>query len=82
MDKIPYILRRSRRRTLAIKITPEGVWVYAPYRTDVLQIDRFVESKRSWIENKLEAQAKQPVYPALTDTELNMLYRQARMVPS
>lgn len=78
MEKIPYILRRSRRKTIAIKITREGVLVYAPHRVSMAQIDRFVERKRNWIEKKLDTQAKQPTLPSLTEQELDRLRRQAR----
>lgn len=79
MDKISYILHRSGRKTLAIKITREGVLVYAPNRARREDIDRFVESKRSWIEGKLEAQDKRPVLPVLSEAELDILRRQARI---
>lgn len=82
MDKIPYILHQSRRKTIAIKITREGVLVYAPYRIGVEQIDHFVESKRSWIEKKLKAQMERPRLPAFSEAERNGLRRQARRVLS
>lgn len=82
MDKVSYILRRSRRKTLAIKITREGVLVYAPNRVRQEDIDRFIESKRIWIESKLEEQTRRPVLHALSETELDSLRRQARTVLS
>lgn len=82
MEKIPYTLRRSRRKTIAIKITRDGVFVYAPYRVSISQIQRFLESKRNWVEKKLEIQTKQPDLPALTESELETLRRQARQILS
>ena len=80
MEQISYTICRSHRKTLAIKITREGVLVYAPYRVKEEVIHRFVESKRLWIERKLEAQAKRPAYPPLSPEELKTLRNQSRRV--
>ena len=82
MEQISYRICRSRRKTLAIKIIREGVLVYAPYRIKEEVIRRFVESKWGWIERKLEAQAKRPVYPPLSPEELKGLRNQSRRVLS
>jgi len=48
-----YTLKRSKRKTLAIYIKPDGaVEVRAPLRPSKADIDRFVESKAQWIANK------------------------------
>lgn len=45
-----YTLVRSRRKTLAIEITPRGeVLVRAPLRMAMRDIRRFVESRQEWI---------------------------------
>ena len=47
-----YELVRSNRRTLAITIDGRCV-VRAPMRMPMAEIKKFIEEKRSWIENKL-----------------------------
>jgi len=50
---------RSRRRTIAIQVRPDGqVWVRAPLRTPEKLIREFVESKADWIGRK-QAEAVQ-----------------------
>ncbi len=45
---------RSRRKTVAIEITPEGkVWVRAPLRTPRAFIDLLMREKAGWIEQHL-----------------------------
>ena len=57
-----YELVRSNRRTLAITIDGSGIRtnagsgrcvVRAPMRMPMAEIKKFIEEKRSWIENKL-----------------------------
>ncbi|MDR2156638.1 MAG: M48 family metallopeptidase [Clostridiales Family XIII bacterium] len=47
---IKYRLIRSNRKTLGLYITPRGLEVRSPFGAPKTEIDRFVESKRSWIE--------------------------------
>jgi predicted metal-dependent hydrolase len=48
-----YILVRSRRKTLAIHVKPDGaVEVRAPLRLAKSEVERFVKSKSQWIEQK------------------------------
>jgi predicted metal-dependent hydrolase len=48
-----YTLTRSRRKTLAIHVKPDGaVEVRAPLRLSKSEIERFVSSKSRWIEQK------------------------------
>lgn len=76
MEKIPYRLIHSSRKTLAIQISPEGeIIARAPMRMSVAEIERFLESKRSWIEKHL---SKRPApLPKFTDAEIQELARQA-----
>jgi len=56
---IEYTLIRSTRRTLALEITREcEVIVRAPLRCSQREIDRFVDSRRSWIAEKLALQQR------------------------
>ena len=49
---ISYTLTRTKRKTIAIYITYNGVEVRAPHVTPKYEIDRFVASKEKWIEEK------------------------------
>ena len=73
-----YTIIRSRRKTLAIEITPQGkVLVRAPLRMAKRDIQQFLESKQDWITAHL---AKIPVVTPLTAEEHNALIRLAREV--
>jgi len=60
-----YTLTRSRRKTLAIHIKPDGtVEVRAPLRLAKSEIERFVKSKTDWIEKKqAQIAARKPIEP-------------------
>lgn len=60
-----YTLTRSRRKTLAIHIKPDGaIEVRAPLRLAKLEIERFVAAKIAWIEKKQkQIAARQPAEP-------------------
>lgn len=79
MKKIEYTLVRSARKTISIQLAPGGdVVVRAPNRMRRGDIDRFVESKRGWIEGHL---AKMPeALPKLTDSQLQEMARHAKEV--
>lgn len=49
MEKIPYQLIRSRRRTLGLELRPQGLIVRAPLQATNRQIESFVEQHRQWI---------------------------------
>ena len=82
MEKIPYKLIRSKRKTLGLELRPEGLIVRAPFRATNGQIEYFVEQHRQWIrqhQEKLERQKQQAAErPALTETELKELAERAR----
>ena len=68
---------RSRRKTVAIQITPAGeVLVHCPKYMTVSEINRFVRSKQSWIEEKLSLIP--PSQPPLTQAELKDLAARAK----
>ncbi len=52
---LPVRLRRSERRTVSLKVTPQGLTVYAPRRAAEERLRHFVELKRSWAERHLRA---------------------------
>lgn len=57
---LPYTLIRSKRRSLSLQISKEGMLIArAPMRMNVSIIENFIEQKREWIEKnqkKIEAQ--------------------------
>ena len=76
-----YELIRSRRRTLALEITPEGrLLVRAPQRLSKARIDAFVAAHGAWIDKHRELQrlraARRP--PAPTGEEMEALKERAR----
>ena len=78
MTPIPYTLIRSDRKSIGIQITADGVVVRAPKRLSAAEIDRFVQSKRSWIEGHL---SKIPApQPKFTQEEIEALARKALTV--
>ena len=66
MEPISYKLIRSDRRSIGIQIMAEGVVVRAPKGLSAAEIDRFVQSKRDWIESHL---AKMPTAQAKFSNE-------------
>ena len=75
-----YTLIRSRRRTLAIEVTREGqVVVRAPLSCPQKTIDRFVESRRDWLEAAIARQKERlAAHPPLTEAETKALRQQAK----
>ena len=66
---------RSRRRTIAVEIRPDGqVWVRAPSRAPRAFLDQVLREKAAWIQSRLEqlrrAAALNPRY-AFTEGELH-----------
>lgn len=50
MEPYPYLLKRSKRKTLAVQITQEGqVKVMAPLRLPKYSIEKFLVEKHQWI---------------------------------
>lgn len=75
MSQIPYHLIRADRKTISIRITPEGeILVRAPRSMPAADVRRFVESKGGWIEKHLSA--RPPVQP-MTQTQLRELAHRA-----
>ena len=78
MTPIPYTLIRSDRKSIGIHITADGVVVRAPKRLPAAEIDRFVQSKRIWIEGHL---SKIPApQPKFTHEEIEALAQKALAV--
>ena len=75
MEEISYKLIHSDRRSIGIQITAEGVVVRAPRRMSDAEIDRFVQSKRDWIETHLAKVP--PVQPKFSGEEIHRLAEEA-----
>ena len=76
MEKLTYQLIRSERKTVSLQIAQEGeLVVRAPKRMAKAEIDRFVESKRGWIEK--HAQNREQDVPKMTEAEFDTLVRHA-----
>ena len=81
---LQYELIRSKRKTLAVQIKPDGsVIVRAPLRLPQRDIDRFLREKSVWIEShraKILRERQQEIanpIPALTEEQLRRLKRRA-----
>ncbi len=81
MDKIPYRVVRSNRRSVSMEITPGlEVLVRAPQRMPQAMIEAFVERHRDWAEAHL-ARAKERASrlpPEPTEEEKQELIRRAK----
>ena len=78
---IEYTIIRSKRRTIAIQITENGIVVRAPKRVSDREIALFVEKHKDWISKHLDRLAKQQEEYAnvekLTYDELRALAKEA-----
>ena len=75
-ERLTYRLVRSDRTTVSQQIMPEGALVVrAPKAMKRGEIDRFVESKRGWVEKHLRN--VEPEVPRMTQAEFEELVRQA-----
>ncbi len=52
-ELIQYALERRQRRTVGLKITPDGLMIHAPKRITQAQIDTIILEKSNWILKKL-----------------------------
>lgn len=63
-----YQLKRSRRKTIGIRIGQRGVQVCAPMDLSLSEIDRLVQTKARWIQQKLsEWNDRKPLKTLATD---------------
>ena len=81
MDKIPYRVLRSKRRSVSVEITPGlEVLVRAPQRMPQAMIEDFVDRHRDWVETHLakarERASRLPPEP--TEEEKQELIRRAK----
>jgi predicted metal-dependent hydrolase len=62
-EVIPYLLERSPRRTVGMRISAEGLLVRAPKRISQEQIERLLLTKINWIVSKLQFHQDNHVAP-------------------
>jgi len=76
---IPYTIKRSNRKTLAVEVTREAtVLVRAPLRTAQHTIDAFVLDHAQWIQHKLALSRERLLqHPPLSEEDLSALKEQA-----
>ena len=76
-----YELIRSRRRSLALQLKPDGtVQVRAPLRTPKWQIEAFLREHWDWVERQRARLAALPKVEKLSEEELAELKKRARRV--
>ena len=76
-----YELIRSRRRSLALQLKPDGtVLVRAPLRAPKWQIEAFLRQNWDWVERRRARQAALPKVEKLGEEELAALKKRARRV--
>ncbi|MCR4833204.1 MAG: M48 family metallopeptidase, partial [Butyrivibrio sp.] len=81
-------LIRSKRKTLAIEITPEArVIVRAPLRLSVTEINRFIGEKADWIDahvrkmqERQKAREYEPEASELSKQEIKLLVTRAKRI--
>lgn len=86
MKKIPYQLTRSRRRTIAIYICPDGqVQVKAPYHCPVKLLDAFLEEKQDWVkknrERRLQEMKDKALFSVQAGDKLRYLGKEYTVLP-
>ena len=74
---LPYRLIRSRRKTLAMEITPDGLVVRAPLRTPQAQIDAFLRQHEQWLKKHAAKLETAPEADRLSPEELRALAERA-----
>ena len=80
-DQMEYELIRSRRRSLALQLKPDGtVLVRAPLRAPTWQIEAFLRQTWDWVERRRARQAALPKVEKLGEEELAALKKRARRV--
>ena len=74
MTDISYQIIRSARKTISLQITPTGeVIVRCPTRYPVREVEKFVESKRNWLQKHLVQIEKHADAEPFTRAEIEAL---------
>ena len=53
-NRIPINLKRSKRKTIALEIKQDGIYLRAPLRMSDAEIQSFLERKKTWLQKHLQ----------------------------
>ena len=56
--EVPYVLRRSARKSLALQLDSKGVRVSVPAGAALAEVERFICAHARWLLERLDAQAR------------------------
>ena len=77
-----YTLKRSKRKSIGLEITDEGLLVRAPMRASRREIERVIREHQTWIEKRMrqkeQAKAEALAKGLLSEEEIRALAAQAR----
>lgn len=77
-----YILKRSKRKTIGLEVTDEGLLVRAPMRASKREIERCIRDHQGWIERRTqqykETKAEAFARGLLSEAEIRALAEEAR----
>lgn len=84
-EKIEYIIKKSRRTTISVQITPDQkLLVKAPAYTSIKEVEDFLREKRDWIIkqiNRTKVTSQQAAQMGiLSDKEIRKLKRDAKKI--
>lgn len=84
-EKIEYIIKKSRRTTISVQITPDQkLLVKAPAYTSIKEVEEFLREKRDWIIkqiNRTKVTSQQAAQMGiLSDKEIRKLKRDAKKI--
>ncbi len=77
---VKYILKRSERKTMSIKVENGQVFVYAPLLAPEFMIDNFVKKHEKWIEKKLNDPRINVNFDLENDTEIYFLGTKYKLI--
>lgn len=85
LEKIEYIIKKSRRTTISVQITPDQkLLVKAPAYTSIKEVEDFLREKRDWIIkqiNRTKVTSQQAAQMGiLSDKEIRKLKRDAKKI--
>lgn len=85
LEKIEYIIKKSRRTTISVQITPDQkLLVKAPAYTSIKEVEDFLREKRDWIIkqiNHTKVTSQQAAQMGiLSDKEIRKLKRDAKKI--
>lgn len=76
-----YQIIRSRRKSIAIEITPRGdILVRCPSRMKNEEIRRFVDNKSQWIDHHLAKLSPNAALPRFTQDQIDAMARQLQQI--